>query len=284
MISRKQQGMSLVSLMVATAIGIFLIGAVIKIYLDSKNSFNTRNVVAEASENLRFALDDMRRIIVMAGRGIRGAEDNNSNRRTFPPLATNAGTASVDGAEYIYNGASDPDIIAIRYRRGPSCGAYQNVTDIRTRPSMVRFLLADTDNDGETDDLVCELTTYNSGGSASTTRQTLVSGIHMLKALYGVDDTDDGYADRYLTASMVNDTSVVSIPDGASTPWARVVSMRIALVSGSESDLPPNARGSQAGTLNVLGMDFDEPDTKRLYRVASTTLLLRNFNPIVQRQ
>ena len=276
--------MSLISLMVATAIGIFLIGAVIKIYLDSKNSFNTRTVVAEVSENLRFALDDMRRILVMAGRDIRGTEDNIANRRAFPPVTTNASSASGNGAEYIYDGGSDSDIIAIRYRRGPSCGAYQAVPDIKTRPSMVRFLLADTDGDGDTDDLVCELTTYNSGGSASTTRQTMVSGIHMLKALYGVDDDDDGYADRYLTANMVNDASVVSTPSGASTPWARVVSMRIGLVSGSESELPHNVRGSQAGTLNVLGVDFDEPDTSHLYRVASTTLLLRNFNPTVQRQ
>ncbi len=276
--------MSLVSLMVASAIGLFLIGAVIKIYLDSKNSFNTRTVVAEVSENLRFALDDMRRILVMAGRDIRGTEDNIASRRAFPPVTTNASSASGNGAEYIYDGGSDSDIIAIRYRRGPSCGAYQAVPDIKTRPSMVRFLLADTDSDGATDDLVCELTTYNSGGSASTTRQTMVSGIHMLKALYGVDDDDDGYADRYLTANMVNDTSVVSTPSGASTPWARVVSMRIALVSGSESELPHNVRGSDAGTLNVLGMDFDEPDTSHLYRVASTTLLLRNFNPTVQRQ
>ncbi len=276
--------MSLVSLMVAVAIGIFLVGAVIKIYVDSKNSFITRNVVAEASENLRFALDDMRRIIVMAGRDIRGAEDNIPGRRAFPPVSTSASSAAANGAEFIYDGGNDSDIIAIRYRRGPSCGAYQAVPDIKTRPSMVRFLVTDADNDGVTDDLVCELKTYNSGGSASTTRQTLVSGIHLLKALYGVDDNDDGYADRYLTASMVNDTNVVSVPDGASTPWARVVSMRIGLVSGSESDLPAQLRKDTAGTLNVLGMDFPEPDTSHLYRAASTTLLLRNFNPLVQRQ
>ena len=276
--------MSLVSLMVATAIGIFLIGAVIKIYLDSKNSFNTRTVVAEVSENLRFALDDMRRIIVMAGRDIRRQEDDTPNRRAFPPVTTNAGSAAPSGAEYIYDGGSDSDVIAIRYRRGPSCGAYQSVPDINTRPSMVRFLLADTDGDGNSDDLVCELTTYNSGGAASTTRQTMVSGIQKLKALYGVDDNDDGYADRYLTASMVNDPSVVSIPGNASTPWVKVVSMRIGLVAGSESELPPGSRGSTPGTLNVLGMAFNEPDTTHLYRVASSTLMLRNFNPTVQRQ
>ncbi|WP_456445310.1 PilW family protein [Thiolapillus sp.] len=272
-----QKGFSLMSLLVAVAIGLFLIGAVIKIYLDSKNSFSTRNVVAEVSENTRFALDDMRRILVMAGRGVRAIEDQFSNRRPFPEI--NA-SGIVDG------GSSGSDTIAIRYRRGPSCGAYQNVSTSE-RPSMVRFYVTDNSGDGSADDLVCELTTYSGGGSTTVTR-TLISGVQKLKALYGVDDDADGYADRYLTPSQIGTASspVISVPPGANTPWAKVVSIRIGLMIGSESTLPASV-GHQipaGGNLNVLGLSISKPDTDRLYRVTTTTLALRNLNPVIQRQ
>lgn len=272
----KQQGVSLLSLMVATAIGIFLVGAVLKIYMDSKNSFDVRNTLAEVAENQRFALDDMRRILVMVGRNIRGLEDSQATRRAFPRLTTDNTAAITTGAEFMYNGdINTADVIAIRYRTGPSCGAYQDVA-IGTRPSMVRFLV------NAQDELVCELTTYD--GAASTTRQILASGVEMLKALYGVDDDGDGYANRYLTATQVENPAVVPIPSGSNTPWAKVVAMRIGIVAGSESELPAGARKATAATLEVLGMAFIEPDTSHLYRVASTTLSLRNFNTIVQRQ
>jgi type IV pilus assembly protein PilW len=272
---KTQKGFSLLSLMIAVAIGMFLIGAVIKIYMDSKNSFNTRNVVAEVSENTRFALDDMRRILVMAGRGIRKIEDQFANRRPFPDI--NPG-GIVDG------GAGNSDTIAIRYRRGPSCGAYQDVA-LGQRPSLVRFFITDNSGDGSADDLVCELTTYGGGGSTIT--RTLVSGVQMLKALYGVDDNADGYADRYLTPSQIGTASSpgIPVPSGANTPWAKVVSIRIGLMTGSESTLPKSvADQATSGNLNVLGLSISKPDTDRLYRVTTTTLALRNLNPVIQRQ
>ena len=268
----KQRGISLLSLMVASAIGIFLVGAVFKIYLDSKTAFNTRNTVAEVIENQRFALDDMRRILVMTGRQIRGIDDQAASKRPFPAV----GTGGIEEGD-----ANNSDVIAVRYRVGPSCGPRQNV-DVDTRPSMVRFLI------NNNDELVCELTTYDSGGTATTVPSVMASNTVLLKVLYGVDDDDDGYADRYLTASKVDDSAVVTTPDGANTPWARVVSIRFALVSKSDSELPPSARPQSLPELKVLGMtygdDTGETDTDHLFRVASATVSLRNLNPTVQRQ
>lgn len=268
----RQKGITLVSLLVATVIGLFLVGGVLTIYMNSKTTFNVRNVVSEVSENQRFAMDDIRRLLVMTGRSIVGVEDSSASYRAFPPVTTNTSTATPSGAEFIYDGGNtDSDIIAFRYRRGPSCGDYQDV-DLTVRPTMVRFLLDD-------DDLVCELTTYT--GGTTTTRQTMVSGIQRMKALYGADEDDDGYADRYLTASEVEN---LSIPSGSNTPWARVVAVRVGLIAASETELPPQSQRQAVETLSLFGMDFTEPDTTHLYRVAAGTILLRNFNPVIQRQ
>ena len=246
-----QKGISLLSILVASAIGIFLTGAALKVYVDSKNTFNTRNVIAEVIENQRFAIDDMRRILVMAGRGIRFEEDQKDGYRSLPKIA--------DGV--VVDGASGSDTLAIRYRIGPSCTGYENI-DMADPPTTVRFHV-----DGDV--LMCN-------------GEALSSGIHLLKALYGVDDDEDGFADRYLTASMVE--SDVSIPEGNSTPWARVVSIRIGLVGRSESTLPPSSRPDTPPTLYVLGMPYTPEDSEHLYRVSTATISLRNLNSIVERQ
>jgi type IV pilus assembly protein PilW len=295
-----QKGISLLSLMIASAIGIFLTGAALKVYIDSKNTFTTRGVVAEVVENQRFAMDDMRRILVMAGRGIRATEDALADTRlhTFPPVENDLGAASANGAESTHAGETDngkivaSDIVAVRYRTGPSCGAYQNVPlegklqkrtngtiyrdDKSCRPTTVRFKI-------DNNKLVCEmnhyytrndatgLTTCLSDDAPSYTKTVIASGIHALKVLYGVDGDNDGYASRYLTASEVGN-------------WRDVVALRFALVAGSESELPNTARKSEAGEINVIGWTYDEPDTEHLYRSIAATLSLRNFNTTVQRQ
>lgn len=272
MTQNRQKGITLVSLLVAMVIGLFLVGGVLTIYLNSKTSFNVRNVVSEVSENQRFALDDIRRILVMTGRSIVGVEDSSPTYRAFPPVTTTFTTAAASGAEFIYDGGTtESDIIAIRYRRGPSCVDYQDVA-LTVRPTMVRFLVVN-------DDLVCELTTYT--GGTTTTRQTMASGIQRMKVLYGVDDTNDGYANRYLTAPQVE---ALTTPLGSNTPWARVVALRVGLIAGSETELPIQARRQTAETLSLFGMDYTEPDTSHLFRVAAATVLLRNFNPVIQRQ
>jgi type IV pilus assembly protein PilW len=284
----KQRGLSLISLFIAMAIGIFLVGGVVKIYANSKSSFNTRNAVADVAEIQRFAIDDMRRILVMAGRNITGTEDQSTTTATFPPLGVGAGRI-VDG------GVGGSDTIAIRYRRGPSCGAYLNIPT--TQPAaMVRFFV-----DGN-NQLICELT--NAGGVAVNT--VVATNVFYLKALYGID-TDvanpDGYADTYETAAQVNARAA---PPGSSSPWSRVVSIRVGILAGSVATLPRDARvtaaelslpGDPPGTPpNVLGIptpagwplgwppEVDgSPLISRIYKVASTTVALRNLNPTIAR-
>ena len=273
----RQTGVTLLSLLIATAIGIFLVATVIKVYLDSKESFQMRDVVAEVAENERFAIEEMRRTLIMAGRKILALEDQQPSRRPFPPVQTdaNAGTGIVDGG----NGGSD--IIAVRYRKGPSCGEYLNI-DTACRPAEIRFMI----KDGK---LVCAQTTYlDTGGACSntptTTTRTLISGAYRLKALYGVDDDADGFANRYLTASQIEDDTLVSLPTGGASPWSRVVSMRFALLLGSENELPKKFQPDDAHTLNMFGLEIEPPDNAHLYKVVTSTLAFRNLNPIIQRQ
>ncbi|MCP4996047.1 MAG: prepilin-type cleavage/methylation domain-containing protein, partial [Gammaproteobacteria bacterium] len=64
------RGYTLLSLLIAMAIGIFITGVAGKVYVDSKMAFLARSAVAATNENGRFAIDDLRRTLVMAGRGV----------------------------------------------------------------------------------------------------------------------------------------------------------------------------------------------------------------------
>ena len=260
---RRQRGMTLLSLMIASAIGIFLVGAVLKIYIDSKNSFNMRSTVSEVAENQRFAIDDMRRILVMVGREIRAIEDTFPNRRPFPLVGVNG---------IVDNGNSGSDTIAIRYRLGPSCGNYQTVP-LTNLPTMVRFYV------NGNNELVCEMTV---NGVKQTPDRVLASDVLLLKALYGVDDDADGYANRYLTPTEINNEGI---------SWASVVSLRFALLFKSAREIPVPYQQTTTPDKTILGLQTStmssiasQMDGKHLYRVASTTLALRNLHPTIQRQ
>lgn len=252
------RGFSLISLMIAMLVGLFIIAAAGKIYLDSKSTFNARAAVSAVSENGRFAIQDLRRTLVMAGMGIKQSESAISNLRAIPALGaiTTVGD-TVDG------GATASDAVAVRYRRGPSCGGYINNTTAET----VRFLV-----DSVSEQLMCE----RSLAGSVISKQPLVSGVKLMKVLYGVDDDSSGYANRYLTPAQVN----------AESKWENIVTIRVGLVVNSaEYSKPVKMRWPSSTTLSLLGMDYIVPaNDEKVYRVFTTTVQLRNLNAIMQKQ
>lgn len=278
----KNKGFSLLSLLIAMVIGIFIIGVALKVYVDSKQAFNARGAVAAATENGRFALDDMRRTLVMAGRGIAAGEDEIDNKRGLAPI-------SDEGIVDAGTDADASDAVAVRYRIGPSCAGYvdistidpdseRKVADISSMPATLRFRV------NGNDELVCERDMDGDGTYEFS--QAIVSGIKQMRVLYGIDDnTADGYANRYLTANMVEDEDINPPPPGRTENWVRVVSLRIGLIASSgDTELPESMRPESPQELDLLGMTYTAPDTSHIYRAYTTTISLRNMNATVQRQ
>jgi type IV pilus assembly protein PilW len=266
-----QTGFSIVSLMIASAIGIFIIGGAGKVYIDSKNTFNTRSAIAAATENYRFAFQDMRRVLVMAGRGVSASDDgidsyqgSDNGLRTFPAVNGTHGIVSgtTGGGSPWSPNPEDSSIIAIRYASGPApCGVPD---DVFTDTLTVRFLVNEEGN------LICQV--YR--GDEELVAHPFASGIVQMRALYGIDtDTDDpdGVANRFFTADQMSEAD-----------WPAVTSIRIGLVvqSGDNIELPGAFRPDDPETFNLLGTTFTAPDTKHVYKSASTTISLRNLHHV----
>ncbi|MCF6224724.1 MAG: PilW family protein [Xanthomonadales bacterium] len=238
----KHSGFTLISLLIASALGIFIMAAAGQVYINSQAAYSLRNSVSAVSENGRYALDDIRRTLVMTGRDISAAQS------AFAPIDSS-------GISDAGNSSSASDIIAVRYAAGSSCAG--NVSGFST----IRIKVVDSV-------LICQL---------NGTNVPLVSGVHLMRVLYGVMDTPltNSSANRYITAQAVDDAGA----------WRDVVAMRVGLIVSSDNEtLPVHMRNANVETIDLLGMNFTPPDTERLFRAVTTTVVLRNLNPIVSKQ
>jgi type IV pilus assembly protein PilW len=88
----------------------------------------------------------------------------------------------------------------------------------------------------------------------------IARGVENLQLLYGLDTDGDGSADSFVTAESVNNP-------------AQVISVQIGLLVSSPDRVGAT---SSAGPFDVIGTSIVASDDKRLRRVYSTTVLLRN--------
>ncbi len=131
-LSDKQQGLTLVEIMISMLLGIMLIGGVGKIYINSQESFRLQEALSRIQENGRFAIDYLSKQIRMAG--FQGCPNLGS---VVPNIIANNPPSGFDLSSslrgYDYTGAAIPgytlpnDVIAntdiLTVQRAGGCGA-----------------------------------------------------------------------------------------------------------------------------------------------------------------
>jgi len=244
--------------MIGMTVAIFIMAVAGKVYLQSKNTFTVRAALSSVNENGRFAIHELRRTLSMTGMGINTREA--AHRETSAIVAVGR-----DGT--VEGGGLKSDAIAVRYRQGTTCSRYIDLAN-SAAPATVNLMIRDNQ-------LMCRL---DDGRS-----QPLVSGIKLMKILFGFDDNNDGYANRYLTAKELQKIDASADQTNA---WQRVVSFRIGLlVFSSDYSLPLDRRPLAASSLQLPGLNYTVmAGDKYLYKVFSTTIYLRNLNTVLQVQ
>lgn len=256
--SSKQNGFSLVELMVALLLGTLIIGAATQLFLTNQRSFQLQQNMSEVQETGRFAVEMLSRELRMAGltrpdgtesggpvvaasyEGGAGATANDQLRFRF------YGTVDCQGDSY--SGASDDALIENRY----------SVVD----GNLICSGLIDQNDDGAVD--------------ADATSVTLVSNVSSFQVLYGVDremtagaGAADGipFAGRYLTASQVN------------TATDEIVSVRIGLLVRATRDSDEQAGTPRGFTVldKTLNGGVAPLDVQAVRRLFVRTIKLRNY-------
>lgn len=260
---KPQQGMTLIELMVAMALGLLITLAAASALIVARQGFSNVDAASQLRDNGRFAQEVLQRLSVQVGfKSLQYAATSNSastqgvsnnpppnvfglnNASRTKNQAWSEGTARTSGAL-----AYGSDILVLRYQTSASTdssttadgtmidcmGIASTAIPISRDDRLISILHVGVSSDGEPA-LMCSRST---DGTAPYDTQPLVSGVENFQVLYGVDGVApgnttipittpaDSIPDRYLRADQLT----IAGNDAATyANWQRVRSIRIGMV------------------------------------------------------
>ena len=255
--SNRHSGYTLIELMVAMMLGLFILAGIIQINLSSKKTYQ----ISSYSSVLQDDLKNANHHLSLAARktGFRSAPwMSNENAFEADLIFTEKGqvVTGSDGAT-----ATDSDILSIRYQ-GSGDGA-------GTPDGVVADCIGDTLDSGDLavvtfdiDQNILRCTTNNETQGTTQTEE-MVANIENMQVLYGIDTDGNNYANHYINASTV-------------ATWGNVVSIRIALLLKTTKEIY-NFTDTKAITLNDITLPAPNDRFMRMQSVS--TISLRNVIP-----
>ncbi|MHB9119599.1 MAG: PilW family protein [Burkholderiales bacterium] len=229
--SRAQGGFTLIELMIAVTIGLFVMLGVLEIFLNTSKINRNQDNLSHLQETGRFATEFLSRDIRMAG---------------YPKVGF-SGTAVV-GADG--GGLNSSDSISVSFDSTTATGAMPDCLGQTTaEPAVNQYYIANDANGVPS--LFCL-------GSGNATAQAILEGVENMQILYGVDTDGDKSANKYLSANLLS-----------AADWLNVVSVRISLLLRTLDDNITTAKQvySYNGTSNITAPDYR---IRRVYETTVT--------------
>jgi type IV pilus assembly protein PilW len=212
---RAQRGLTLIELMIAMTVSLFLIGGLLKIVQSTRRTFGDQNALAQLQDNERLAMTFMTDVIESTG--YFPNPKVNSPGTVFPVVGT---TFAAGQAIYGTTNASPVgDTVTVRYAAATNDNVFNCMGKINTSGALDTFVnkfWVDS-TDPQNPKLTC---TFNSTATASTP-VVLVNNVQSLAILYGIkrNPTNTGSCtDTYLTAAQM-----------AAADWSTICSVMVTL-------------------------------------------------------
>lgn len=274
---RRQQGLTLLELMIALALSVVLIGGIITIYTSSKRTYQTRDQLSLMDENARVALITLTRSLEHANYKIWSGDyfirpdaitanrltnalcsDGQRNIKALNLLKTtldgNAGASDSVGIMF----AADDNLYLDCLNMGDNAHAIACRTNASGTSQYVynSFYVSQSNTDNKPN-LYCISSRAASG-------MPIAQGVENLQFLYGVDNDNDinRTVDQYLTATEVETKKL----------WQKVLTIKVAILMRSTE---PALEQAQIKSYKLLDTTINTND--RYQRaVYSTVVQLRN--------
>lgn len=302
-----QRGVSLVELMVAMTVGLFLLGAVGSIYVSTSQSTRGSTQEAQMNEDANLALEILQQQIRLAGySGFRaGAERNFQGRAVFGcnGAFSDIGQADFDLLACANDGVNaNPDALAVRFQATnlnsqpvmPAAGGAQLPANcahegisfwfdpdglgpaVPVAVAENRYFIAPDPANGNVPSLRCR----GRNGAGFSNIATIIPNIEDMQILYAVtrlpelDEVLPHQITGYLRADELNALPVI----GGIGPWSRVAGARICLVARSTerfAALPEALRQY----VDCAGNRVAAPNDGLIRRAYTTTVMARNLRP-----
>ena len=285
----KMLGLSLIELMIAMIVGIFLIGGLTSVYISSKSSDKMRSQISEMEENARTALITMRQIISHAGYPSEYAlpidKPFYAESSDIPNPECRAGGSASELITYkhIRNKKTKNALVAKRDTMvvvnmldsptSTSVGASSNIIE-DCNGSVVEPECSSDPVDGMYSNAEAKVYNYlyintPEGRRALTCMgslgdsQPIAENIESLQFLYGVSKSGGNMV--YRNAKDVTD----------SNEWGSVKAVQVGILVRSERDV---LEKEEERVFLVLDEEIKTPKDKRLYRAYTTTIVLPNMS------
>ena len=214
--ARRHGGYTLVELMVALAIALFLLGGLFTIVQGTRTTFGNQNQLAQLQDNERLAMTLVTDVIQAAG--------------YFPDPTTNTAAGSLPAVGPFQAGqaisgqrsaAAPEDSITVRYTTNPNDGMINCTGTSNTSGAPAQywntFSITNT-GPNNSPQLVCALSV---NGGAPNPPAALVNGVQNLQIWYGVKrdfTVDNDSVDTYLRADQMTNAD-----------WSNLTAVRVIL-------------------------------------------------------
>jgi type IV pilus assembly protein PilW len=221
--NRKQRGFTLVELMIAVVIALFLIGGLLTLVQAMKATSLNQNGLSQLQDNERMAMSLMTDVIQSTGY-FPLPPLTNTAAASFPVVApfTSAGQAIYGTGAYT-NVTPGGTTISVRYQtNGTGAANPDNVINCAGATSVAAASFVNTFSVDATGTLVCALSV---NGAAATT-VPLIPGVQSMQIYYGVQ-TNTGLGTNSIDAYL--DAATVTAGVAGVSYWPQVKSVKITL-------------------------------------------------------
>jgi len=204
-------GFTLIELMVAITIGLFIALGFSVAFVNLKTTFNTQSQLGALQDNERLALSLLSASAQQAGYF---PDPLNNTAAALMPAYTDSTYGGMSAGQDVVGkaaGSSTPEYFTTRYTTSGSDGLLNCLGNTSSTANQVfrnTFYV-----DSSTNELMCR---YYDGSTAATV--ALVSGVQGMSVRYGVDTNSDGVVDRYAAPA-----------DVTTAQWQTVRSLRVTL-------------------------------------------------------
>jgi type IV pilus assembly protein PilW len=223
---RHQAGLGLLELMVAMVVGLFILLGLSAVFVNVKQAFTAQERLAALQDDERLALTVLTTTIQQAGY----FPDPLTNTAVTALPAVTGGTIGFAPGQSVAGSSgagSASDTITSRYVAAPNDGLINCIGETNT--GAANAIMVNTFS-VTAEGLQCSL----DGGA---TNISLVSNVVSMKVVYGVDTTNSGNADQYMSAAGV----------GAAWPSVRTARITVNFTNpfASQPGQPPTIAWTQ---------------------------------------
>lgn len=213
----RQSGVTLIELMIAIGMGLFLLLGIAGVVFSMNGSFRSQDQLTQTAETQRFMLSVLNNTIHNAG--FFPDPVGKTPEAAFPA----AGTANTDGTTFavgqIISGTgtiafNSATTINVRFESAPNDGLLNCLGDSNTGTTNIVY--TSTFKVNASNQLTCEV--RSNGGAVISSPLVLVDNVIAMQVAYGVDTDSDGSVDTYKYGA-----------DMSAANWLNVGSVRLTI-------------------------------------------------------